>query len=162
MQSYIPRTLDQVKDYERDMQRIASGKDTEGIYYQTIIGLKEDLSGVRLVPSILEKEEPSNSDNGAKVAHFQSEDGVNINADNHINGGKGSDKLDDEESIGSDNDSSDDSSDTDVGESEGLDLKDARKAHKKKVKEEKREARKNKIPKAVKKRKKKLSKDKKR
>ena len=46
-QSFIPKSLDQVEDYERDQERIKSGKDTEGIYYQTITGLK-DLSGVRL------------------------------------------------------------------------------------------------------------------
>lgn len=48
IQSFIPKSLDQVEDYERDQERIKSGKDTEGIYYQTITGLKEDLSGVRL------------------------------------------------------------------------------------------------------------------
>jgi len=48
IQSFIPKSLDQVEDYERDQERIKSGKDTEGIYYQTITGLTEDLSGVRL------------------------------------------------------------------------------------------------------------------
>ncbi|KAG0565101.1 hypothetical protein M758_8G159700 [Ceratodon purpureus] len=48
IQSFIPKSLDQVEDYERDQERMKSGKDTEGIYYQTITGLKEDLSGVRL------------------------------------------------------------------------------------------------------------------
>lgn len=54
MQSFIPKSLDQVEDYERDQQRLACGKDTEGIYYQTITGLKADLSGVRQGPSLLE------------------------------------------------------------------------------------------------------------
>ena len=45
-QSFIPRTLDQVKYFEKDIDRITSGNNTEGIYYQTIMGLKEDLSGV--------------------------------------------------------------------------------------------------------------------
>ncbi|XP_024359206.1 uncharacterized protein [Physcomitrium patens] len=48
IQSFIPKSLDQVEDYERDQERMKSGQDTEGIYYQTITGLKEDLSGVRL------------------------------------------------------------------------------------------------------------------
>lgn len=47
-QAFIPKTLDQVEDYERDQERMKTGKDTEGIYYQTITGLREDLSGVRL------------------------------------------------------------------------------------------------------------------
>ena len=45
-QSFIPRTLDQVKYFEKDIDRITNGNNTEGIYYQTIMGLKEDLSGV--------------------------------------------------------------------------------------------------------------------
>ena len=165
MQSFIPRTLDQVKDYERDMQRIASGKDTEGIYYQTIIGLKNDLSGVRLVPSILDKEEPKINDI-TKVSPSQSE-GLRIDTNNEVSVGEDPNEPNDEESSVSD-DSSDNDSDTDVQDHvnnpkcDKVDPKDARKAHKKKVKEEKREARKNKTPKAMKKRKKKLSKDKKR
>ena len=51
--SFIPRRLDEVSHFERDAARIASGGDTEGIYYQTVTGLATDLSGVRLVPSLL-------------------------------------------------------------------------------------------------------------
>ena len=113
VQSFIPRTLDQVKDYEHDMQRIASGKDTEGIYYQTIIGLKNDLSGVRLVPSILDKEEPKVNDI-TEVSPLQSE-GLRIDTNNEVNVGEDPNRLNDEESGGSD-DSSDDDSETDVQE----------------------------------------------
>ncbi|KAI5074690.1 hypothetical protein GOP47_0010651 [Adiantum capillus-veneris] len=156
-QSFIPRTLDQVKDYERDMQRISSGKDTEGIYYQTIIGLKEDLSGVRLVPSILEEApQPSNNLLFLPVkANDQGGDEPNVEGQFD----KAGEKPSPDESGDSDSDAS--TEDTAGNVSKG-DSRDARKAHKKKVKEERREARKTKTPKAVKKRKKKLSKDKKR
>eukprot|EP00245_Coleochaete_scutata_P005255 TRINITY_DN1867_c0_g1_i1.p1 TRINITY_DN1867_c0_g1~~TRINITY_DN1867_c0_g1_i1.p1 ORF type:complete len:721 (-),score=201.39 TRINITY_DN1867_c0_g1_i1:39-2201(-) len=53
-QAFIPRTLNQVEDYEKDASRIAKGENTEGIYYQTITGLKDDLSGVRELPALLE------------------------------------------------------------------------------------------------------------
>jgi len=61
--SHIPRRLDEVTHFERDAARIAAGGDTEGIYYQTVTGLAEDLSGVRLVPTLLapEAEVPASS-----------------------------------------------------------------------------------------------------
>eukprot|EP00850_Spirogloea_muscicola_P023327 SM000347S13001 [mRNA] locus=s347:84839:88882:- [translate_table: standard] len=70
VQSFIPRTLDQVPNYERDHDRIASGQSTEGIYYQTLVGLKQDLSGIRSSPAILDlddcqSERPSTTSNGA-------------------------------------------------------------------------------------------------
>ncbi|GMH45534.1 hypothetical protein BSKO_13491 [Bryopsis sp. KO-2023] len=51
--SFIPRKMEEVLDYERDQEKIQRGED-EGIYYQTIMGLKDDLSGVQLVPRALE------------------------------------------------------------------------------------------------------------
>ncbi|KAF7826043.1 serine/threonine-protein kinase RIO1-like [Senna tora] len=131
VQSYIPKTLDDVKNAEEDVQRIASGKDTEDLYYKTTTGLKEALS--RVQPSLKndqQEQEPKSA------------------------GG------DSEESIG-DEDSPSDSEESASSESEveaPVDKKAARKENKKKVKEEKREARKHKVPKAVKKRKKKLAK----
>ncbi|MCO5560163.1 hypothetical protein L7F22_013770 [Adiantum nelumboides] len=162
VQSFIPRTLDQVKDYERDMQRITGGKGTEGIYYQTIIGLKEDLSGVRLVPSILEETpKPSNTSPSLLVKANNKGDELNVEGRFDNDGGKLSHDESDDEDDGTASDSDTDASteETTANISKG-DSKDARKAHKKKVKEERREARKTKTPKAVKKRKKKLSKDK--
>ena len=44
LQSYIPKTLEDVKNAEEDVQRITSGKDTKDLYYQTITGLKHALS----------------------------------------------------------------------------------------------------------------------
>jgi RIO kinase 1 len=52
--SFIPRRLDEVTHFERDAARIATGGYTEGIYYQTVTGLEADLSGVRMVPNLLQ------------------------------------------------------------------------------------------------------------
>ncbi len=54
-QAFIPRCLDEVAHYERDQQRVlqAGTGNVEGIYYQTITGLRDDLSGARTAPSFL-------------------------------------------------------------------------------------------------------------
>lgn len=188
VQSFIPKSLDQVEDYERDQQRLACGKDTEGIYYQTITGLKADLSGVRQGPSLLENPtsaQPS-VQNSADLRSASHDDSGQI-------GALDTDSEDDEDSLvggdddefegvslvkdlkeepacvagdnnaiseGSEEDSSDDEDDE---EGPSNDPKKeaarlARKEHKKKVKAEKRESRKVKVPKAQKKKKKKLAK----
>ncbi|KAG5523100.1 hypothetical protein RHGRI_035040 [Rhododendron griersonianum] len=143
VQSYIPKTLDSVKNVEADIDRITSGKDTGDLYYQTITGLKHALSMAQPSP---EKE-------------CQQEEG-DIKQDSNL--------LDSETETGTDDD--DDEDDENSIDSEGkesietldpVDRKAARKENKKKVKEEKREARKTKVPKAVKKKKKKLAKAKK-
>lgn len=43
-QAFIPRTMDEVVHFERDQENVKKGEH-EGIYYQTIMGLKDDLSG---------------------------------------------------------------------------------------------------------------------
>ncbi|KAA8542119.1 hypothetical protein F0562_023271 [Nyssa sinensis] len=153
VQSFIPKTLDHVKNVEADIDRITSGKDTGDIYYQTITGLKEALSMGH--PSPAEKE------------LHQQEGKLKQEQDGH------SDLLDSGSETGMDDDEDEDedeesSSDPEVrrtaSENETqapADKRAARKENKKKVKEEKREARKTKVPKAVKKKKKKLAKAKK-
>jgi len=54
-QAYIPRKLEEVMHYERDHERAQQGGKVEGIFYQSILGLKDDLSGARLVPKVLEQ-----------------------------------------------------------------------------------------------------------
>ncbi|KAL8030838.1 hypothetical protein ABFX02_14G312400 [Erythranthe guttata] len=132
VQSFIPKTLDNVKNAEEDVQRIISGKDTGDMYYQTITGLKNVLS-----VSQAEKDQQIQS-NGEPVIEEEE------------------DESDDDE----DDDDSDDDSDSSEKQTPE-ERKTARKENKKKVKEEKREARKSKIPKTVKKKKKKLAKAKK-
>ncbi|XP_027353503.1 serine/threonine-protein kinase rio1-like isoform X2 [Abrus precatorius] len=60
VQSYIPKTLEDVKNAEEDVQRITSGKDTKDLYYQTITGLKHALSLAQ--PSQIEGDAESQSD----------------------------------------------------------------------------------------------------
>ncbi|XP_021756677.1 serine/threonine-protein kinase rio1-like isoform X2 [Chenopodium quinoa] len=133
VQSFIPKTLEQVKDAEEDAFRLTSGKDTGDMYYKTITGLKSALSATA----------QKDQKNGNQVAATHSDLSVSE-----------SDSEDESEDEGG-------SSGELEGKESKLspeDIKASRKENKKKVKEEKREARKNKTPKAVKKRKKKLSK----
>ncbi|KAL8096282.1 hypothetical protein AgCh_037299 [Apium graveolens] len=44
VQSYIPKTLDDVVHAEEDVNRITNGQDTGDMLYHTIIGLKEELA----------------------------------------------------------------------------------------------------------------------
>ncbi|WCJ36258.1 Serine/threonine-protein kinase Rio1 [Euphorbia peplus] len=133
VQSYIPKTLDNVKNAEEDVIRITSGKDTGDMYYKTITGLKESLSKV------------------------ENEKQLNSSVNNGNSGECESEESESEEDVDEEN-----SSDSEFEkEDNNVDKKAARKENKKKVKEEKREARKTKIPKAVKKKKKKLAKAKK-
>ncbi|XP_062115818.1 uncharacterized protein LOC133829965 [Humulus lupulus] len=138
VQSYIPKTLDHVKNVEEDVIRLTSGQDTGDMYYQTITGLKQALSKEQ--PALLgdqpQENEVNLEENSAETESEASSDG-------------------DENLTDSEGNSSETESQVPV------DKKAARKEHKKKVKEEKREGRKNKVPKALKKRKKKLSKAKK-
>uniref|UniRef100_A0A8C8VHK8 Serine/threonine-protein kinase RIO1 n=1 Tax=Pelusios castaneus TaxID=367368 RepID=A0A8C8VHK8_9SAUR len=63
--AYIPRTLTEVKNYERDVdvmmklkeEDMALNVQQDNILYQTVMGLKKDLSGVQKVPALLEKKE---------------------------------------------------------------------------------------------------------
>ncbi|KAF6161466.1 hypothetical protein GIB67_009345 [Kingdonia uniflora] len=141
VQSYIPRTLEQVKHVERDIDRITSGQNTADIYYQTITGLKHTIPKVQVASDQKGVTEGSPDDPAQPV--------------------KSADNDAESETDGDEGDSAD-SEETSESESESrqtpAEKKAARKENKKKVKEEKRESRKTKTPKAVKKRKKKMSK----
>ncbi|XP_046495972.1 serine/threonine-protein kinase RIO1 isoform X1 [Equus quagga] len=62
--AYIPRTLNEVKNYERDMdimmklkeEDMAMNAQQDNILYQTVTGMKKDLSGVQKVPALLENQ----------------------------------------------------------------------------------------------------------
>ncbi|XP_012569159.1 uncharacterized protein [Cicer arietinum] len=145
VQSYIPKTLDDVKNAEEDVQRLTSGKDTGDLYYQTITGLKHALTIT----------EPSLQNNQQKQKSNTIEDSrvISDGKSNILEGDveSQSDESDSEEFSSSE-------SDPDTPLDKKAAKKEARKENKKKVKEEKRESRKTKVPKAVKKRKKKMSK----
>lgn len=139
-QAYIPRTLNEVKNYERDVdimmrlkeEDMALNTQQDNILYQTVTGLKKDLSGVQKVPALLEsevKEETCDSEDAgsSECSDTDSEEqGDNVQRKKHT-------------------------ADPDIDKKE----------RKKMVKEAQREKRKSKIPKHVKKRKEKTAKTKK-
>jgi len=51
VQTHIPRALEEVEDHEKDYDRLAGGAAVEGIYYQTITGMRQDMSGAREGPA---------------------------------------------------------------------------------------------------------------
>jgi RIO kinase 1 len=50
--AYIPRTLDQVIDFERDVEAVEN-KDKIDVMYTKILGLRSDLTGADTVPDLL-------------------------------------------------------------------------------------------------------------
>ncbi|CAD5114704.1 DgyrCDS3747 [Dimorphilus gyrociliatus] len=141
---FIPQTLEEVVHYERDVKRVKEGFDTEFINYQTIMGLKTDLSGPQATPGLLDDDknmqdiELSNSDESqnSDTDEEENEEEGNCNDEDTQNKKKLHDRPRDESP-------------------------NSRKERKKAVKEEKREKRKDKLPKHVKKRKIKVAQQKK-
>ncbi|ELW71758.1 Serine/threonine-protein kinase RIO1 [Tupaia chinensis] len=139
--AYIPRTLNEVKNYERDVDIIMKLKEEDmalnaqqdNILYQTVTGLKKDLSGVQKVPALLEKQvEAKTGSDSEDAGSSECSDTDSEDAGDHVRSRKHA-------------------TDPDVDKKE----------RKKVVKEAQREKRKNKIPKHVKKRKEKTAKTKK-
>ncbi|XP_070701015.1 serine/threonine-protein kinase RIO1 [Pempheris klunzingeri] len=67
--AYIPRTLTEVSHYERDVDLMKAKEEEstvsghhDNVLYQTLTGLKKDLSGVQTVPALLEDDQPSSSE----------------------------------------------------------------------------------------------------
>ncbi|KAF3815305.1 hypothetical protein GH733_016687 [Mirounga leonina] len=139
--AYIPRTLNEVKNYERDMdimmklkeENMAMNAQQDNILYQTVTGLKKDLSGVQKVPALLENQ-------AKEKACSDSEDA----------GSSECSDIDSEEQ-----------GEQACSRKPTADVEVDKKERKKMVKEAQREKRKNKIPKHVKKRKEKTTKMKK-
>ena len=137
---YIPRTLDEVAQFEKDADKAKEGKGDE-ILYSTLTGMKRDLTGVQDEPELLKI-----------VENFEAQlmDSKIIEDDCH------------EEAEGSD-DTSDSDGESEDQEENGSEEKApvlTRKEKKKLVKEANRERRKTKTPKHVKKRREKLAKTK--
>ena len=141
--AYIPRTLDQVVDFERDAENAKEGQ-VEEILYSTLTGLKPNLTGVQAGPNLLK----NNDINNVEV------DDVTNSRNNEKNEAESSGNSDDE----SESESENDGQTGNASEEKAPAL--SRKEHKKVVKEANREKRKNKTPKHVKKRKEKLAKTK--
>jgi RIO kinase 1 len=152
-ESFIPRNLDEVVDIERDMERGERG-DTEGVwhthththtlslslsltnamryqmYYQKLMGIKQDLSGPQLHPTLLANTEANDAD-GDNDSGSESEPEDTAAIDGAVVDGQ---VIDDE-----------------------ADNTLSNKERKKMIKEMNREKRKGKTPKHVKKRKQKLA-----
>ncbi|NP_001116165.1 RIO kinase 1 L homeolog isoform X1 [Xenopus laevis] len=141
--AYIPRTLNEVKNFERDVDTMQKLKEEDmslntqqdNILYQTVTGLKKDLSGAETVPALLQ-----NSNNEDQL---------------------GSDSDDDDDNDDGAKDSASDSDEDIHPKNQGSQPEVDKKERKKTVKEAQREKRKNKVPKHVKKRKEKVAKMKK-
>ena len=139
---YIPRTLNEVTDFEGDYQCVHQGADKE-IHYVTVTGLRQDLSGARTDPLLLQETEVCRSNAETSVL---SED-ENSDSDTET-GGSPCEPV---------------NSSPQYRHPRGTDKAsnaDIRRMHKQAVKEEKRLKRQNKVPKHVKKRKEKNSKQK--
>ena len=57
---FIPRTLNEVVDFERDYNNVQEGTQQD-IAYQTVIGLKPDLSGAQTIPQLLQESNEKSS-----------------------------------------------------------------------------------------------------
>ena len=138
---FIPRSLTEVPSFEQDVNQIQSGQPLD-IAYQTVTGLRPDLSGAQTVPQLL-------LDTPLTISKEETTPPLSDSDDN-------SDNLSNIEN--SDNDDNNSSEATPSrGDNQRKERAELRKAHKQAVKEEKREKRKTKIPKHVKKRKEKVA-----
>ncbi|XP_054982443.1 serine/threonine-protein kinase RIO1 [Sorex araneus] len=134
--AYIPRTLTEVKHYERDVDLMLKLKEEDRalsaqqdtVLYQTVTGLKKDLSGVQQVPALLESQVP-------------------------VRTGSESEEASSSEDSDADADGQDQAVSTEVPAGLEVDKKE----RKRMVKEAQREKRRNKVPKHVKKRKERLA-----
>lgn len=134
--AFIPRTLDEVIDYERDALKVQEGS-SEDVYYPMVTGLKEDLTGAKDLPNLLSNVE----EESAMIERRQDQESPSESSHDGASSDDGT-YSDDEGNLEKTEDK------------ENSEL--SRKEHKKLVKEQNRERRKNKMPKHVKKRKEKL------
>ncbi|KAJ2363293.1 Serine/threonine-protein kinase rio1, partial [Coemansia sp. RSA 2607] len=148
-QSFLPRTLDEVVDYVRDVNQINEGKADE-LIYNKLVGLK--LSSAN-TPNSSEVVATSDSklESTRSVRFEDPHDDSDSQAATSDSDGEGDDDKDADS--GSEDEASDDEEAARHAGSKRPEDKDAKRAHKQAVKEARREKRKTKIPKAVKKRK---------
>jgi len=71
---FIPRTLDDVVDAERDIFDKKPRGEIDDMHYQGVTGLKQDLSGASLGPSILEEDQKM--DSGSDTSGSDTDDEV--------------------------------------------------------------------------------------
>lgn len=159
--AFIPRTLDQVIDFERDYLQAKEGEATEFLYSK-IAGMKTDLSGPQLVPTLLQ-----NSSKNGNNENLETETLPNtkeLDEGNDV----ADDSEDEDQEEDQDGEISDENSEEGSGEEKSVkkgtivrprgESPESKKERKRLVKEEQKEKRQNKIPKHIKKRKVKLAK----
>eukprot|EP00741_Cyanophora_paradoxa_P006324 tig00000980_g6131.t1 len=73
-QTYIPRSLEGVANWERDHERAKKG-ETEGIYYQSLTGMNTTLTGPKQGPEILGASDASSDEGMAKDRQTQHKKG---------------------------------------------------------------------------------------
>ncbi|XP_063968089.1 serine/threonine-protein kinase RIO1-like [Lytechinus pictus] len=134
-QAFIPQKLEQVNHYMKEIIKAQENKEHE-MYYKTITGLKQDLSGVQEDPALLEDRLADE-----KVETEEEED-MEEGEEEEESG----EEMEEEKNAERQHHRPRDESPT------------SKRERKKAIKEEKRENRKNKIPKHVKKRKEKIAK----
>lgn len=99
--SYIPYTMNDVVDFERDFRRVKQG---ETLIYTTLHGLKEDLSAPRQEPEILENDAKEAEDVKKEPANPSSEEEESDeeNSDEDSEEDEEDDDEDDEDEAGDD------------------------------------------------------------
>lgn len=163
--TYIPRTLDQVIDYERDYNDMKQG-DMDEFLYSKIIGLKTDLSGPEHVPLLLQDpvQQSSKENDEAKSCECTgAESNIDLDQLSESNEESSSDcEMGDVDDDGGDNNNDIDLEVTSNKKQTVIRLRDespnSKKERKRLVKEAQKEKRQKKLPKHLKKRKEKLSK----
>ena len=182
--AFIPRKMDEIADFERDLKKMqgatkekpndksGAARKVDGIYYQTILGMEEDLSGPRTKWNPKASPDQGDSDGGvtkasAKAEPMESVKGKGGGGERGPGGAEraeipeGSTGRSDSDGASADEGASDGEGGSDSGSSEWEERtkmtreekKKLRKENKAKVKEENKEKRKHKIPKHIKKKK---------
>ncbi|KAG8230324.1 hypothetical protein J437_LFUL000595 [Ladona fulva] len=64
MQTFIPKRMDEIVHFERDINQAKSGQG-EKLVYETILGMKGDLSGPRTNPELLSESEDGSEEEGS-------------------------------------------------------------------------------------------------
>ena len=68
-QSYIPRVLDEVRDFEGDLRKVKNScNGTDEVLYREVIGLSKDMKGASTVPVLLENMEDDANRSDDEVA----------------------------------------------------------------------------------------------
>lgn len=119
--AYIPQRLDDVIDYEKDVRLAKQGKADKLILYQTLTGMKDDLSGPRLKPRLLdEAHDPELVECGdSSIMERIKRIGIENDDPDEDDEGEGEDEDDEDDDVNDDSASSASSSEDDVGSLSG-------------------------------------------